>query len=38
MRSQKVENKYVQDVGSKLVIVGRDVEALYPSLEAIEVA
>ena len=38
LRSQEVENKYVQDVGSKLVIVGSDVEALYPSLEAIEVA
>ena len=38
LRSQEVENKYVQDVGSKLAIVGSDVEALYPSLEAIEVA
>ena len=38
LRSKDVENKYVQDSESKLIIVGSDVEALYPSLEAIEVA
>ena len=38
VRSEHVENKYVQDSGSRLQIVGSDVEALYPSLEAIQVA
>ena len=38
LRSQDVGNKHVQDYGSKMVIVGSDVEALYPSLEAFEVA
>ena len=38
LRSHDVGNKHVQDYGSKMVIVGSDVEALYPSLEALEVA
>ena len=38
LRSGEVDNKYVQNGGTKLQVVGSDVEALYPSLEAIEVA
>ena len=33
-----VENKYIQDRGIKIQLVGSDVAALYPSLEAVEVA
>ena len=36
--SKDVDNKLIQDRGSKIQIVGSDVEALYPSLEAVEVA
>ena len=36
--ADKVENKYIQDRGVKIQVVGSDVAALYPSLEAIEVA
>ena len=35
--ADKVENKYIQDRGVKIQVVGSDVAALYPSLEAIEV-
>ena len=38
LRSDRVENKYVQDKGQRMKIIGSDVESLYPSLEAIEVA
>ena len=38
VRSESVENKFVQDRGMKIQVVGSDVSALYPSLEAIEVA
>ena len=38
LRSDNMDNKYVQDKGSKILIVGSDVEALYPSLDAIEIA
>ena len=37
IRSDQVENTYVQDKSCKIQIVGSDVEALYPSLEALEV-
>ena len=33
-----VDNKLVQDRGAKIQVVGSDVEALYPSLDAVEVA
>ena len=36
--ADEVENKYIQDRGRKIQVVGSDVAALYPSLEAIEVA
>ena len=32
-----MENKYIQDRGRKIQVVGSDVAALYPSLEALEV-
>ena len=38
IRSDQVSNNYVQDKGQKIKIIGSDVESLYPSLEAIEVA
>ena len=38
LRSYMVDNMYVQDKGEKIQIVGSDVEALYPSLHAVEVA
>ena len=38
IRSDTVANRYVQNKGQKMVIIGSDVESLYPSLEAIEVA
>ena len=38
MGADQVENKYIQDRGVKIQVVGSDVAALYPSLEAIEVA
>ena len=34
----EVENKLVQDKGKNMVIIGSDVEALYPSLEDVQVA
>jgi hypothetical protein len=36
--SDTVEKKFIQDRGVKIQVVGSDVTALYPSLEAIEVA
>ena len=36
--SADVENELVQDRGSKIQVVGSDVEALYPTLDAVEVA
>ena len=36
--ADKVEIKYIQDRGVKIQVVGSDEAALYPSLEAIEVA
>ena len=38
LRSDMVTNRMVQDKGNKIQVVGSDVEALYPSLEAVEVA
>jgi hypothetical protein len=38
LRSKDVDNNLIQDKGSKIQIVGSDVEALYPSLDAVEVA
>ena len=38
VRSDMVDNDLIQDRGAKLQIVGSDVAALYPSLEAVEVA
>ena len=38
IRSNRVDNRLIQDGGTKLQIVGSDVAALYPSLEAEEVA
>ena len=38
LRSRDVGNNLIQDKGSKIQIVGSDVEALYPSLDAVEVA
>ena len=38
LRSDMVANGMVQDKGNKIQVVGSDVEALYPSLEAVEVA
>ena len=36
--SSEVNNNLIQDSSMKIQVVGSDVEALYPSLEAIEVA
>ena len=36
--SQMTSNNLIQDYSKKIQIVGSDVEALYPSLEAVEVA
>ena len=38
LRSDQVANRYVQDKGQRIKIIGSDVESLYPSLEAVEVA
>ena len=38
IRAEDVDNHLVQDKSQRMVVVGADVEALYPSLEAIEVA
>ena len=38
LRSDRVENDLIQDRSTKLQIIGSDVAALYPSLEAVEVA
>ena len=38
LRSDKIDNRYVQDRSGKILIVGSDVEALYPSLDAMEIA
>ena len=38
MRAAEVSNHLVQDRSSQLTIIGADVEALYPSLEGVQVA
>ena len=38
MRAAETDKALIQDRSSKLEIIGLDVEALYPSLEAIQVA
>ena len=38
LRSETVDSKLLQDKGTRIQVVGADVEALYPSLDAIEVA
>ena len=38
IRARDVDKKVIQDRSKKMVIVGSDVEALYPSLEDTEVA
>ena len=38
LRSDAVDNKLVQDKGQRIQVIGADVEALYPSLSAVEVA
>ena len=38
LQSSEVKNSLIQDNCLKIQVVGSDVEALYPSLEAIEVA
>ena len=38
LRSETVDNKLLQDKGTRIKVVGADVEALYPSLDAMEVA
>ena len=35
LRSDMVDKGMVQDRGNKIQVVGSDVEALYPSLEAV---
>ena len=37
IKSDMVTNRMVQDKGNKIQVVGSKVEALYPSLEAVEV-
>ena len=36
--AEEVENKYIQDRGRRIQVVGSDVAALYTSLEAMDVA
>ena len=38
LRSDNLNNKLVQERGNRIQVIGADVEALYPSLEAVEVA
>ena len=38
LKAAEVENNLVQDKSSRLEIIGADVEALYPPLEAVQVA
>ena len=38
LEASKVDNKLIQDRASTKVVVGADVEALYPSLEDVQVA
>ena len=38
LRAAEVSNRLVQDRSVKMNVIGADVEALYPSLEAIQVA
>ena len=38
LRSDNLNNKLVQDKGNRVQVIGADVEELYPSLEAVEVA
>ena len=38
VRAEDISNNLIQDKSKRMVVVGANVEALYPSLEAIEVA
>ena len=38
LRSDQVNKRWLQDKGNRVQVIGVDVEALYPSLEAVEVA
>ena len=38
LRSDEVDRRMVQDKGNRVQVVGADVEQLYPSLHAVEVA
>ena len=38
LRASEVANNLVQDNSSRIVIIGADVDALYPSLEGVQVA
>ena len=38
LRSDMVSNDLVQDRSRRIQVIGSDVESLYPSLEAVEVA
>ena len=38
LRSDAVNNRLVQNKGQRMQVIGADVEALYPSLSAVEVA
>ena len=38
LMAAEVENNLIQDKASRMEIIGADVEALYPSLEAVQVA
>ena len=38
LRSDQVANRYVQNKGQRIKIIGSDVESRYPSVEAVEVA
>ena len=38
LRSDTVNSRWLQDRGTRVQVIGADVEALYPSLEAVEVA
>ena len=38
LRSDQVNKRWLQDKGNRVQVIGADVEALYPSLEAVEVA
>ena len=38
LRSDSLNNNLVQDRGNRMQVIGADMEALYTSLEAVEVA